>query len=49
MVGGLVGPNDYVSLQCGWVGVSKCLRNHKNHQKKRFPEKDQIDLAIFEV
>ena len=29
--GGWVRPNTYVCLQGGWVGVAKCLRNHKNH------------------
>ena len=40
-MGGWVRPNAYVCLQGGWVGVAKCLRNHKNHQKKR----GQIDLG----
>ena len=35
-VGGWVRPNAYVCLQGGWVGVAKCLRNHKNHQKMDF-------------
>ena len=31
-VGGWGWQNAYVCLQGGWVGVAKCLRNHKNHQ-----------------
>ena len=33
-VGGWGWPNAYVCLQGGWVGLAKCLRNHKNHQKR---------------
>ena len=40
-VGGWGRQNAYVCLQGGWVGVAKCLRNHKNHKKR----KDQIFLG----
>jgi len=40
-VGGWVRPNPYVCLQGGWVGVAKCLRNHKNHQKGGFDERNK--------
>ena len=33
-MGGWGWPNAYVSLQGGWVGLVKYLRNHKNHQKR---------------
>ena len=33
-MGGWVRPNAYVCLQAGWVGVAKCLCNHKNFLKK---------------
>ena len=29
--GGWVWQNAYVSLQGGWVGMAKCLRNNKHH------------------
>ena len=35
-------PNAYVCLQGGWVGVAKCLRNHKNY---RISWKDQINMG----
>ena len=50
-VGGWVRPNDYVCLLGGWVGgwvwrnAYVIIRITKNE----IPEKDQIDLAIFEV
>ena len=40
--GGWVRPNAYVCLQGGWVGVAKCLRNHKNHRKRDFLEKTNL-------
>ena len=52
-MGGWVKPNTYVCLQGGWVGVAKCLRNHKNY---RISWKDQINMreslhefAFFEL
>ena len=50
-VGGWVRPNAYVCLQGGWVGVAKCLRNHKNFLKKSklTSNKDCMSLQIFEV
>ena len=41
-VGGWVWPNAYVCLQGGWVGVSKCLRNHKNLQRMDFLKKNKL-------
>ena len=41
-VGGWGYPNAYVCLQGGWVGVAKCLHNHKNHRKRDFLEKTNL-------
>ena len=40
-MGGWVRQNAYVCLQGGWVGVAKCLRNHKNHRKGCFAERNK--------
>ena len=45
-VGGWVWPNAYVCLQGGWVGLAKCLRNHKNQWKMDFQKNTNLTSSL---
>ena len=48
-VGGWGQPNAYVCLQGGWVGLEKCLRNHKNTKKDQMELNERLgEVALFE-